>query len=1185
MAPSPAGALALHNLTSVTLDDKYELASGRAYMTGVQALVRLLMMQRQRDSAAGLNTAGFVSGYRGSPLGGLDQALWSAEKFLTRAHIKFQPGLNEDLAATAIWGSQQVNLYPGAKFDGVFSMWYGKGPGVDRCGDVFKHANFAGTSAKGGVLVLAGDDHAAKSSTLPHQSDHQFSAAMMPVLYPSSVQEIIDLGLHGWAMSRYSGCWVGFKCVSDTVESSASVLIDPDRVKIVVPDDFPLPPDGVHIRWPDPFLATEARMHDYKIYAALHYCRVNQLNRIVIDSPSGGKPARFGIITSGKSYLDVRQALDDLGITEADAAEIGMRVFKVAMPWPLEPEGVRQFAEGLTEILVVEEKRQIVEYQIKEQLYNWRDDVRPRVVGKFDEKGEWVRPHGDWLLPATAELTPAMIARVIAQRIERLELHPRTIEKIKNRVAFINAKEQALAKPRITLQRVPYFCSGCPHNTSTKVPEGSRATAGIGCHVMAIWMDRSTSAFTHMGGEGAPWIGLSPFTEERHIFANLGDGTYYHSGILAIRAAVAANINITYKILYNDAVAMTGGQPFDGPLSPGDIARQVSAEGVKTVVVVSDDPEKYPSGYFAPSIEVHHRDDLDKVQRTLREMQGVTVLLYDQTCAAEKRRRRKRGKFPDPAKRVVINEQVCEGCGDCGVKSNCVSVAPVETEFGRKRTIDQSSCNKDYSCVNGFCPSFVIVEGGKLRKPKKAVAGDFPSLPDPTPVSATEPYGILITGIGGTGVVTIGALLGMAGHLEGKGVSVLDMAGLAQKNGAVVSHVRIANSPDQLYATRIAAGEARLVLACDILTGVSYDAIAKMQKGVTKALVNTALVMPADFTRNADLRFPLGSMEQEIKDAVSTGDAEFLDATKLATGLMGDSIATNLFMVGYAYQRGLLPLSEASILRSIELNGTAIESNVQSFRWGRLAAIDPKRVLAAAIPTDKPDSQRMSTSLDDIITRRSQFLVAYQDAGYARRYVDFVTKVLEAEGARVPGKTALTEAVARYYFKLLAIKDEYEVARLYTDGEFEKRVAAQFEGDYKLTFHLAPPLTNVPDAATGEAKKSTYGPWMMSVFRVLAKLKGLRGTAFDIFGRTAERKMERQLITDYEALIDELLPRLAAHNHAIAVDLASMPEHIRGYGHVKERHLKSAKAKEAELVAAYRAAKPAETSSAIKVAA
>ncbi len=1182
MAPSSSSALALRD---VTLDDKYQLESGRVYVTGVQALVRLLMLQRQRDVLAGLNTAGFVSGYRGSPLGALDLSLWSAEKFLSKAHIQFRPGLNEDLAATAIWGSQQVNLYPGAKYDGVFSMWYGKGPGVDRCGDVFKHANFAGTSKHGGVLVLAGDDHAAKSSTIPHQSDHQFSAAMMPVLYPSSVQEIIDLGLHGWAMSRYSGLWVGFKCVSDTVESSASVTIDPERVKIVVPDDFPFPPDGISIRWPDAFLATEARMHDYKIYAALHYCRANQLNRIVIGAKPGGKPARLGIITSGKSTMDVRQALDDLGITDDDAAEIGIRVFKVAMPWPLEPEGVRQFAEGLEEILVVEEKRQIVEYQLKEQLYNWRTDVRPRVVGKFDEKGEWMRPHGDWLLPATSELTPAMVARVIAQRIERLDIHPRTIEKIRSRVAFINAKEAALAKPKISLQRIPYFCSGCPHNTSTKVPEGSRATAGIGCHVMAIWMDRSTSTFTHMGGEGVPWIGQAQFTNEKHIFANLGDGTYYHSGSLAIRASVAADVNITYKILYNDAVAMTGGQPVDGPLSPADIARQVAAEGVKKIVVVSDEPDKYPSGYFASDIEVHHRDELDRVQRSLRDTQGVTVLLYDQTCAAEKRRRRKRGKYPDPAKRVVINKLVCEGCGDCGIKSNCVSVAPVETEFGRKRTIDQSSCNKDFSCVNGFCPSFVTVVGGNLRKPPKAAAAEFPELPEPTLPSTAAPYGILVTGIGGTGVVTIGALLGMAAHLEGKGCSVLDMTGLAQKNGAVVSHVRIADSPDHLYATRIAAGEARLVLACDILTGVGYEAIAKMQKGVTRALVNTALVMPADFTRDADLKFPLGSMEHEIKDAVGLGDAEFLDATKLATGLMGDSIATNLFMVGFAYQRGLIPLSEAAILRAIELNGSAIEANKQSFKWGRFAAVDPERVLAAAIPQQKPDSQRLSMSLDETIARRATFLTAYQDGAYAKRYTDFVDKVRAAENARLPGRSAFAEAVARYYFKLLAIKDEYEVARLYTDGDFTKRVAAQFEGDYKLTFHLAPPLSNKPDAVTGEAKKSVYGPWMMSAFRLLAKMKGLRGTAFDIFGRSAERRMERQLVTDYEALINELLPRLAAHNHAIAVDLASIPEFIRGYGHVKHRHLEAAKVKEAGLVAMYRAAKPVEQAVSVAAAA
>ena len=1171
MAPSPAGASALRN---VTLDDKYELESGRVYLTGVQALVRLLMLQRQRDKLAGLNTAGFVSGYRGSPLGGLDQALWGASKFLERAHIKFQPGLNEDLAATSIWGTQQVNMYPDATCDGVFSMWYGKGPGVDRCGDVFKHANHAGTSKHGGVLVLAGDDHAAKSSTLPHQSDHQFSAAMMPVLYPSSVQEIIELGLHGWAMSRYSGLWVGFKCVSDTVESSASIAIDPEAVKTIMPDDFPFPPDGVSIRWPDGFLETEARMQDYKIYAALHYCRVNKLNRIVIDSPN----PRLGIITSGKSYLDVRQALDDLGITEADAAEIGIRVFKVAMPWPLEPESVRHFAEGLEEILVVEEKRQVVEYQLKEQLYNWRDTVRPRVVGKFDEKGEWVRPHGDWLLPAASELTPAMIARVIAQRMERLDLHSRTMEKVRARVDWINAKEKALSRPRITLNRVPYFCSGCPHNTSTKVPEGSRATAGIGCHVMAIWMDRSTSTYTHMGAEGVPWIGQAPFTKTKHMFANLGDGTYYHSGILAIRAAVAANVNITYKILYNDAVAMTGGQPVDGPISPALIAQQCAAEGVKKVVVVSDEPSKYPSGYFASGIEIHHRDELDRVQRTLRDTPGCTILLYDQTCAAEKRRRRKRGKYPDPAKRVVINELVCEGCGDCGVKSNCVSVAPVETEFGRKRTIDQSSCNKDYSCVKGFCPSFVTVEGGSLRKPQKADAADFSRLPEPTPAQTTEPYGILVTGIGGTGVVTIGALLGMAAHLEGKGVSVLDMTGLAQKNGSVVSHVRIADRPDQLHATRIAAGEAKLVLACDILTSVGYEAAAKMQRGVTKALVNTALVMPADFTRNADLEFPRGSMEHEIRDAVAPGDAEFLDATRLATGLMGDSIATNLFMVGYAFQRGLIPLSEASILRAVELNGAAVESNKQSFRWGRLAALEPERVLNAAIPQDKPDSQRLSTSLDEVIARRAEFLTGYQDAAYARRYTDFVARVRAAEAQKLPGKTALTEAIARYYFKLLAIKDEYEVARLYTDSEFTKRVAAQFEGDYKLKFHLAPPLTNKPDPTTGEPRKSSYGPWMMGAFRVLARMKGLRGTAFDVFGRTAERKLERALIADYESLIDELLPRLGAHNHTLAVELASIPEHIRGYGHVKERHLEAAKAKEAELIAAFRAAKPAPAS-------
>ena len=1159
-APLPLSALA-----NVSLDDKYTLDKGRVFLTGTQALIRLLILQRQRDQLAGLNTAGYVSGYRGSPLGGLDQGLWKAEKHLAEHHIKFHPGVNEDMAATAVWGTQQVNLYPDALFDGVFAMWYGKGPGVDRSGDVFKHANYAGTSQHGGVLVLAGDDHAAKSSTIPHQSDHAFSAALIPVLYPSSVQEILDLGLHGWAMSRYSGCWVAFKCVADTVESSASVSIDPDRLQIVTPTDFPLPPDGLNIRWPDPFLVQEARMHDYKIYAALHYARVNQLNKVVIDSPR----ARFGIATSGKSYLDVRQALDDLGIDDAHAAELGIRLFKIAMPWPLEPESVRHFAEGLDEILVVEEKRQIVEYQLKEQLYNWREDVRPRVVGKFDEKGEWVRPHGDWLLPANGELTPAMIARVIAARIARFH----TSERIRQRVAFIDAKEAALARPRIAIARTPYFCSGCPHNTSTKVPEGSRAMAGIGCHFMSVWMDRNTSTFTHMGGEGVPWVGQAPFTNTRHVFANLGDGTYFHSGILAIRAAIAAKVNITYKILYNDAVAMTGGQPHDGMVSPLQIARQVAAEGVRKVVVVTDEPEKYSPSPFGSDVSVHHRAELDEVQRRMRDVEGTTVIIYDQTCAAEKRRRRKRGLLPDPAKRIFINELVCEGCGDCGVQSNCVSIVPLETEFGRKRAIDQSSCNKDNSCVNGFCPSFVSVEGGQLKKPAKASLEAWPELPNPSLPAIGEPYGILVTGIGGTGVVTIGAILGMAAHLEGKGASVLDMAGLAQKNGAVLSHVRIAKSPDALHATRIAAGDADLVLACDILVGAGYEAVAKMQQGRTHAVVNTALAMPADFTRNPDLQFPLGSMEQEIRDAVGVDAVEFIDATRLALGLMGDSIATNLLMVGYAYQKGLLPVSAAAIIRSIELNGAAVESNKKSFQWGRLAAVDRAKVSAAATPAQAPPaSQKLSESLDETIARRVEFLTAYQDAAYAKRYSDLVALVRQTESARMPNSTVLTVAVARYWFMLLAIKDEYEVARLYSDGEFRKRLEAQFEGDYTLKFHLAPPLWAKPDPITGHVAKREYGPWMMKAFGVLARMKGLRGTALDVFSFSAERRLERKLIRDYATLVDELLAKLAPHNHALAVELASIPEDIRGYGHVKDRHVRQAMAKEAGLLQKFREA-------------
>jgi indolepyruvate ferredoxin oxidoreductase len=1170
MAAVAESRLERPSLADVTLEQKYTLEKGRIYLTGIQALVRLALLQRERDARAGLNTAGFVSGYRGSPLGGLDQAMAAAHQHLERHHVVFRPGVNEDLAATAVWGTQQVNLFAGAKYDGVFGMWYGKGPGVDRCGDVFRHANAAGTSRHGGVLALAGDDHAAKSSTLPHQTDHVFKAVMMPLLYPSSVQEYLDLGVHGFAMSRYSGCWVGFKCVSDVVESSASVYVDPDRVKTAIPADFVLPPDGLNVRWPDPFLVQEERLLHHKLYAALAYCRANGLNRIMIDSP---RP-RLGIITSGKSYLDVRQALEDLGIDERLAAEIGIRLYKCGMIWPLESEGVRRFADGLEEILVVEEKRQFLEYQLKEELYNWREDVRPRVTGKFDEKGEWALPHGEWLLPAASELSPARIGRAIASRIARFY----TSDRIKARLAFLEAKEKALAKPRVTVARTPYFCAGCPHNTSTRVPEGSRATAGIGCHFMAVWMDRETATFTHMGAEGVPWIGQAPFTETQHIFANLGDGTYFHSGLLAIRASVAAKVPITYKILYNDAVAMTGGQRIDGPLSVPQITRQLAAEGVEKIVVVTDEPYKYGGRQgFAAGVPVHHRDQLDRVQREVRdwsaEHSAVSAIVYDQTCAAEKRRRRKRGAFPDPAKRAFINELVCEGCGDCGIKSNCVAVEPLETEYGRKRVINQSACNKDFSCVHGFCPSFVTVEGGRPRRGKALASepGSWPALPDPALPVTDRPFNVLVTGVGGTGVVTIGALLGMAAHLEGKGVTVLDMTGLAQKNGAVMSHIRFGNRPEDIHAVRIAAGEADLVLGCDMLVAAAGEALAKMQAGRTRLVINSAEVPTADFTRNPEWSFPGGDMQAELRAAVGTGSADFVDGTRIATALMGDAIATNLFMLGYAWQKGLVPVSAGAIERAIELNGVAVEANRKAFLWGRRAAHDLQAVERVATPGDViPLAQRVSRNLDEIVARRVEFLTGYQDAAYAARYRGLVNRVRQTEADRVGG-TRLAEAVARYYFKLLAYKDEYEVARLYARPEFMQRVNAAFEGDFRLRFHLAPPLIAKPDPTTGEPRKRAFGPWMMSAFRLLAALKGLRGSAFDVFGYSEERRRERQLIVDYERTIEEILAGLSRENHATAVAIAAIPEEIRGFGPVKARHLEKARAHEADLLARFRA--------------
>ena len=1195
-----------------TLDHKYARETGRIYLSGVQALVRLPLMQRLRDAAAGIDSAGFISGYRGSPLGGFDLELWRARQHLDAARVKFTPGLNEDLGATMVWGTQQTNLFPGANVQGVFGMWYGKGPGVDRCGDVFKHANAAGTSRLGGVLALAADDHACRSSTLPHGSEDEFVSAMMPVLNPAGVQDILDMGVLGWAMSRYTGRWIGFKTIAETVESSASVDVDPLARRIVLPEDFEMPAGGLNIRWPDPPLDQEMRLHRYAVKAAQAFARANGIDRTVLDSPR----ARLGIVTTGKSYLDVLQALEYLGLDEAACADIGIRVYKVGMTWPLEPQGIARFAQGLEDIIVVEEKRAFIERQMKEQFFNWPASwgPRPSIVGKYDEEGEWI-------LPSTGELTPATIAGVIGRRIKKFFNN----DSIEQRLQWMQEKEAELALPRANFPRVPHYCSGCPHNTSTTVPEGSRALGGIGCHYMVTWMDRSTDTFTHMGGEGVTWAGQAAFTDTPHVFQNLGDGTYFHSGSLAIRQSVAAGVNITYKILYNDAVAMTGGQPVDGPLSVPDIARQMRAEGIQTIVVLSDTIEKWTRqrDQFPDGVAFHDRSALDAVQKQLREVKGVSILIYEQTCATEKRRRRKRGKLEDPAKRVVINSLVCEGCGDCGKKSFCVSVLPKETEFGRKRDIDQSNCNKDYSCTTGFCPSFVTVHGGKPREGSKRDASTLlDNLPAPPVRTALEqPWNILITGVGGTGVVTIGALLGMAGHLEGKGSSVLDQTGLAQKGGAVTTHIRIARTPADIHAVRIAAGEADLVLGCDMVVVNDYWALSKVRAGRTQVVLNTYEAMPGSFTTRPDMQFPAADIVAGIRVALGGESPLLLDATQLATALLGDAIAANLFILGYAWQQGLVPLSFDALMRAIELNGAAVAMNQQAFAWGRLAAVDPHAVQRAAglvrnghtsaettpgplhpLPpgewestewgaTTAPrnssderelrglpghagddvaflplDDARLSRSLDEMITRRAAFLVDYQDQAYADRYRSLVDRVRKGEQDTLGGSTALTETVARYLFKLMAYKDEYEVARLYTSGDFQRRLQQQFEGDYQLRFHLAPPLFAKKDAQ-GRLIKKEYGPWMLKAFGVLAKLKFLRGGRLDPFGRTAERVGERRLITDYEATVQLLLDGLDDHRLALAVEIASIPEHIRGYGHVKEAHLEKAKAREATLLA------------------
>ncbi|HEX4855578.1 MAG TPA: indolepyruvate ferredoxin oxidoreductase family protein, partial [Limnobacter sp.] len=1169
---------------AASLDDKYTLPQGRIYLTGTQALVRLTLLQAELDRINGLNTGGFVSGYRGSPLGGVDQAFWAAEPLLKAANIHFQPGLNEDLAATSVWGSQQLNLFQGAQVQGVFGLWYGKGPGVDRSLDVFKHANAAGTSKHGGVLLVAGDDHAAKSSTLPHQSDHVLKAALIPVLFPSNVQEIIDFGLLGYAMSRYAGVWVGLKAVADVVESSATVEVDASRFRIQQPDDFTMPPGGLNIRWPDPPLDQEARLIDHKLYAALAFCRANHINHIAVDSPQ----ANFGIVATGKAYQDTRQALDDLGLTAEVCSRVGIRIYKVGMVWPLDAVGIREFAKGLREILVIEEKRQLVEYQVKEELYAWREDVRPKVYGKFDERlaedgregGEWSLPQGQWLLPSHHELDPALIALAIARRLQHMPLPGDLRHRMEQRLNTIHQRHQQARPAHAPMERKPHFCSGCPHNTSTKVPEGSRAMAGIGCHYMAVWMDRSTETYTQMGGEGVPWIGQAKFTSTPHVFANLGDGTYFHSGVLAIRASVAAGVNITYKLLYNDAVAMTGGQKLDGHLPLPMLVRQLLAEGVARVVVVSDNPEQnrqlLKADPVARDVEVFHRRELDDVQKQMRTVAGTTVLVYEQTCASEKRRRSKRNdpvtgqpRFTSPRRRVVINPRVCEGCGDCSSHSNCLSIEPLPTPWGVKRTINQSTCNKDYSCLEGLCPSLVTVEGADLKSPQKLAvqltghsvdsgnhrvvdtqtANPLPQvLPNsishalanlPPPVFLVHPdqldrrYSILIAGVGGSGVVTLGAWLGMASHLQGLQAQGLDMAGLAQKGGAVYSHLQVAPLGQHLHSSKIPVGEADLLIAGDLLVA-SHEKTLELLAAQGRAVVNNQAPPTADFIRQRDWQAPAGLLHKDIQQALADPASQYhsLQATRLAEQVLGDSLYANPILLGFAWQKGYLPLHLSSLRKAIELNAVKVQENLLAFQVGRLAAHHPEllddlsRQSSVAWP-----AENQVESPDEMLKRMQAELTLYQDEAYGRCFAE---KVLPLRPKfEVSGQVALWEKLCRVYCQLLMLKDEYEVARLHCDAAWRDGVLAGFDPGAQLVFHFSPAWLG---GEGNRPRKIRMGAAAMPLLKLLAALRGFRGSWMDPFRHSQERKNQLKLTGWFETWTELLHNEPSMLQHSKEVD-------------------------------------------------
>ena len=1136
------------SLADVKLDDKYTVEQGRVYLNGTQALIRLALVQSRVDKSKGYNTRGFVTGYRGSPLGAIDQAMEQAKSAVEAAGIVFKPGLNEDLAATAVNGTQQINLLEKAECDGVFAFWYGKGPGVDRSGDALKHGNLAGSAPRGGVLLLLGDDHTCKSSTTSHQSEFGMVDAMIPVLNPAGLTDIISFGLFGIALSRFSGCWTSMKLVAETMDSSASITIAQDAGQFVTPD-FDAPEDGLHIRWPDPPQEQERRLHLHKLRAVHAFARANRIDRVEMATSH----RRVGIVTTGKSYLDVRQALDRLGIDEARAADIGLSLYKVGLVWPLEPQGLRAFAEGLDTLLVVEEKRPLLEGQIKDLLYDLPTNKRPKIYGKSG-------PDGTLWLPSHDDLTPSRIAAVIGEVLSGFT----NDAGLKSTLVDLESIEQKrqLAKPS-TVARSMYFCSGCPHSSSTKIPEGSRGMGGIGCHWMSLWMDRSISLYTHMGAEGANWIGQSPFVPTQHVFQNIGDGTYFHSGLLAIRANVAAKTNITYKILFNDAVAMTGGQKHDGPLSPDRIAWQVRAEGVERIAIVTEDTERHKGVSYPSGTSIHHRDDIDHVQRELREVKGTSALIYDQTCASEKRRRQKRGTLVDQNIRAMINEQVCEGCGDCSVKSNCVSVVPLDTEFGTKRRINQSSCNKDISCVKGFCPSFVTIEGGVLRKPQGSDLAALleTSLPNVIEPMLDRPWNIFVAGVGGNGVVTIGAVLAMAAHLEGKGCSTLDMIGMAQRGGPVTSHIRIAKTQDDLSAVRIPAQSSDLVLACDVVTSLGAESKALIGKDSTHIVLNSEETITGQFVRNRDARFEVSKLQMELAEWSGAKNIQSLDAGLIAISLLGDAIGANMIMVGYALQKGLIPISPLAIEKAIELNHVSVEMNKRALHIGRLLALDLKAVdhlLPTASSIQAFEHRRPSQSLNETIERRVAFLTDYQNAAYGARYHAKVSHIVAAE-TKITGKAgSLSEAAAKNLFHLMAIKDEYEVARLYSGPSFKAQLSENFSDYRDVKIHLAPPMIAKRDPITGEPRKMAFGPWVLKAFPILSTMKFLRGTPFDLFGKTLERQRERKWLADYEILMAEVKDNLTLANLDRAIALLSVPQEIKGFGHVREKAMQIA---------------------------